>query len=299
MNLEEKALEKVIGEIVTGSQSGALLDFLIELVRMVGLVYAKRWGGLKVPYYDHRLDWALGPEWWMWYERGVFGCRYIQEGDHVLDVCCGDGFYAGACYADVAETVHGVDRNEEAIAHAKRLYSRENVAFYVLDALREPFPIPHYDIVTLFASIEHFSERDGRALLRKIAKCLANSKSGLLIGSTPILDERWAGRLNYEHGSEFFTVSGLFAFLWASFDILDLWESKWGLKRRRRELYWLCGPKKSQNQWQLLRKIYKLLDEKPKVNGNWVALERAHFSAQWFFDENGENPVFLHWRAAQ
>ena len=29
------------------------------------------------------------------------------------------------------------------------------------------------------------------------------------------------------------------------------------------------------------------------------ALEQPHFSAQWFFDENGENPVFLHWRAAQ
>lgn len=163
----------------------------------------------------------------------MLGAKTIPPGGNVLDLCCGDGTYSGLYYAIRAAHVDAMDRNPGAIRLAKRRYRISNVTWIEGDVLADQFPASDYDVVTLFAAIEHFSVANGVVLLGKIATSL--KPTGTLIGSTPIFVEE--GGHNIEHDNEFFSIEYLLRFLRPHFSTIHTWTSDW---RGRNDAYFQC-----------------------------------------------------------
>ena len=215
------------------------LWFILKIAGFVSFIYIRLWGFFGIPWFDHRFDWLRGPTYWVWNERGIYGSRVIRPGDKVLDVCCGDGIYSGLYYSMFAGLVHGIDRNESAIAAANKSYAKENVKFFKIDILKERFPAEDYDAIFMFAALEHFSAEQGKEILGRIAKALSKSSSGIFLGSTPIFEEA-TGHGHPEHVNEFTSIEKLKSFLSPYFSEIDFWSSKWGTKTERKEVYFLC-----------------------------------------------------------
>jgi SAM-dependent methyltransferase len=102
----------------------------------------------------------------------------------VLDAGCGVG-YGAAFLAGHARRVVGVDRDEEAIAYARRRYARPNVEFRVGDLLDLDLPDDSFDVVCSFETIEHLP--DPERYLAEMARVLR--PGGTYLVSTPRVDE--------------------------------------------------------------------------------------------------------------
>src|SRR5262249_15858040 len=99
-----------------------------------------RWSRLKVPF---------------WVERGVF-CREVMfQGWRVLDLCCGDGFYADHFYSGTASLIDAMDKDEKAISHARKWHNDPKIHFRCGDIVADEFPLREYDVVCWDAAIEH------------------------------------------------------------------------------------------------------------------------------------------------
>jgi methylase of polypeptide subunit release factors len=91
-----------------------------------------RWSELRLPY---------------WVERGAYSCEPMFSGCRVLDLCCGDGFYAYYFYSSIASRIDAVDRDPKAIRHAKKWHHHPNIQFVQLDAVSDAFPMAEYDVI--------------------------------------------------------------------------------------------------------------------------------------------------------
>lgn len=209
---------------------------ILRLARFIALAYTYLWGSFAIPWLDHRFDWLRGPENWVWNERGIYGTKLIRPRDKVLDICCGDGIYSGLYYSMFARLVHAIDRDEVAINFARTHYSRENVKFFKVDVIKENFPLENYDVIFMFAAIEHFSVEQGTQILQRVARALTASSNGCFLGSTPIFDEK-TGHGHPEHDNEFTSIEQLRDFLSPYFAEIEIWTSKWG---ERKDTYFLC-----------------------------------------------------------
>jgi SAM-dependent methyltransferase len=101
----------------------------------------------------------------------------------ILDAGCGVG-YGSAHLAEVAARVVGVDVSEEAIAYARRRYSRPNLEFVVGDLLALEFDDASFDAVCSFETIEHVE--DVKRYLAQIVRVLR--PDGTFVVSTPRVD---------------------------------------------------------------------------------------------------------------
>lgn len=209
------------------------------LAKTIAFAYLNLCSLFKIPWFDHRFDWLRGPENWTWNERGIYGIKLIQTGNKVLDLCCGDGIYSGLFYSMFAKLVHGVDRSDAGIRFAHKYYARKNVKFFKIDIIKENFPSNNYDVIFMFAAIEHFSVAQGKQILQRIAKALFSSSNGCFLGSTPIFNKK-TGHGHPEHDNEFTSVKELRNFLSPYFKEIEIWSSKWGLMGERRDTYFLC-----------------------------------------------------------
>lgn len=218
---------------------------------LVGYLYLRSWPTRNLPFYDHRYDYLQGPWNWNWQERGVIAAKTIPPGGKVLDLCCGEGTYSGIYYASRAGHVDAIDRNPAALHLARRRYRRPNVSWIDGDVIADRFPSLDYDVVTLFAAIEHFSVSNGTILLAKIAKSMKSS--GTLIGSTPLFAEE--GGHNVEHDNEFFSLDYLLRFLEPHFGHIETWKSDW---RGRLDAYFQCTEPKIVGEAQLRALIEEL-----------------------------------------
>jgi 2-polyprenyl-3-methyl-5-hydroxy-6-metoxy-1,4-benzoquinol methylase len=214
-------------------------SIVLRMARFIALAYTNLWGSFDLPWFDHRFDWLRGPENWVWNERGIYGAKIIRPGDKVLDICCGDGIYSGLYYSMFAGLVHAIDRDERALSLARKRYSRENVKFFKVDVTKEDFPLENYDVILMFAAIEHFSVEQGTQILQRIARALSASSNGSFLGSTPIFGEV-TGHGHPEHDNEFTSIEQLQDFLSPHFAEIEFWSSKWGLRGERKETYFLC-----------------------------------------------------------
>jgi SAM-dependent methyltransferase len=207
---------------------------LTALNRAAGLAYTRGWPLFGLTWFDHRFDYLRGPRDWQWAERGVLAARWIRPESVVLDLCCGEGFYAHHFYAPRAAWLDGVDRDATAIAQAQRGPVLPNARFVVGDALRDPFPRAAYDVVVCMAAIQNFSATELPALLEKIGAAIQPTK-GLFIGSTALTT---AATPFPEHITHFTSAEQLRSILETHFGSVTVWPSPWPAGRV--EVYFEC-----------------------------------------------------------
>jgi len=106
--------------------------------------------------------------------------RELVAGKRVLDAACGEG-YGAALLADSAMQVTGVDRSEEAIAHASSRYHAANLDFQAADCLDLPFADDRFDCGVSFETLEHLAEHE--RLLAEFRRVIR--PDGFLLLSSP------------------------------------------------------------------------------------------------------------------
>jgi len=213
------------------------IERVLEEAKAIGEAYTADWGSLGQEWFDHPYDWARGPEYWYWMERGVYANRYVEDEDWVLDLCCGDGSCA-QFYANKAWVVYGMDSDQGAIDHAIEHYDDLYTALVCVDVLDTP--LDTWNIVLFFAALEHFDASDGLAILHKVAQAV--SPGGRLLGSTPLFPPSHRGTIPGHH-NEFDSVESLREFLLLAFDDVEIWTSQWSPIRT--EMYFVCRNKEA------------------------------------------------------
>lgn len=209
-------------------------DTLIRVNKTMGNSYVilfKDWG---VSWFDHRFDYLRGVSNYHWMERAFYALDKIQKGDEVLDIGCGDGSFDGIFFADKAKRVMAIDRDQIAILHARKYYKRDNVDYYRFDITKKKLPKDKFNVILMFAVIEHFSKLEGLNVLRNIK--FSMKKDGVFFGSTPIF--KILGKSNWEHENEFTSKKQLKIFLSEVFSKVKIRERGWA--EGRRECYFEC-----------------------------------------------------------
>lgn len=117
--------------------------------------------------------------WYEHYHRYHVAANWVK-GKVVLDAACGEG-YGSHILAQHADRVLGVDVSEEAVAHAKNSYTKDNLRFMKSDVLALDLPEKSVDVVVSFETIEHLAaHQELLAVFKRVLK-----DDGLLIISTP------------------------------------------------------------------------------------------------------------------
>lgn len=140
--------------------------------------------------------------------RNIFSLIGKTIGDHskkrVLDVGCGNGFYAGE-FSKLGANVTGIDYSQHAITFAKDRHP--GIDFRIMSGYSlKDFPDNEFDIVTLFDVIEHMS--DQVHVLNEIKRIL--KPSGFLIVSTDADESIWLRPLiqSIVRRTEYFSKEG-------------------------------------------------------------------------------------------
>lgn len=168
-------------------------------------------------YFDHQID--LNYRWFKTrysypLERGVFSSFALEsrmnQQNHTLDLCCGDGFYAYYFYSIKSTKVTAVDFDAKVIEYAKSLYGNaQNIDFYILD-IRNGLPLGKFDNIIWDAAIEHFTEKEINKIMSEIKKSL--KPDGILSGYT-IVEPKQGGKHLHQHEYEFHDKKDLARFL--------------------------------------------------------------------------------------
>jgi ubiquinone/menaquinone biosynthesis C-methylase UbiE len=157
----------------------------------------------------------------------VLGLIGMKPGCRVLDLCCGDGFYAYHFYSSHASRVVAVDYDAESIRQARRNFRGANIEYVCAD-IRTAMPEGSFDNVAWDAGIDFFSASDIALLLGLIRQRLA--PGGVLSGCAPKLPPGRAGHVDQR--SEFTSAQALAAVLrqaFANVTVIELpgaWEGR-------------------------------------------------------------------------
>lgn len=215
------------------------------LLGLLGQYYASRfrfqwqWSEEPPHFYDHRIGFfdlgfgrsASGP---YPYSRGFFSSEVIREGDVLLDVGCGDGFFARRFFARRCSHVDAIDVEPSAIATARAANPAPNVAYHLLDATTADFPRPHYDVVVWDGALGHFAPDTTARMLEKIHRAIEGG--GICVGSESL------GREGSDHLQFFESLEDLHRLFAPLFKHVRLRavEYKLGDGFLRREAFWRC-----------------------------------------------------------
>lgn len=154
------------------------------------------------------------------WERGVFSGLCLQGG-RVLDLCCGDGFYARNFYSLRSREVVACDIAPQAIAYARRHNAGPNI-FYQLCDIRRDFPGGSFENIVWDAAIEHFTLPEIRSILPRIKAAL--TPQGILSGYTVV--EKTDGKQHPEHEHEFRCKEDLLSLFRPLFRIAVVFETR-------------------------------------------------------------------------
>jgi ubiquinone/menaquinone biosynthesis C-methylase UbiE len=168
--------------------------------------------------------------------RGFFSSEVIKDGDKILEIGCGDGFFTMRFLAGKDVSVDAIDIEPKAIKNAKRDNDAENIKWHLLDAVNDSFPKEKYDVVVFDGAIGHFSKKDTGILLKKINNCLASD--GIFIGSESL------GIEGDDHLQYFDSLNDLDELFSPHFKVIKMKKERYLLKWCgfiREEAYWRCS----------------------------------------------------------
>ncbi|AKM83698.1 hypothetical protein A2422_02370 [Candidatus Woesebacteria bacterium RIFOXYC1_FULL_31_51] len=209
----------------------------IEFGKIIGKTYTLLFSVLGTSWYDHRYDYLRGVENFFWLERAFYTLDRINNNDSLLDIGCGDGLFDGVFYTNKAKKILAIDKDRNAIVHANKLYRKDNILFQKKDITRWKIPSNYFEIVTLYAVIEHFPPEVGIQVLKNIKNGL--KKNGMLLGSTPIFNHDKKDISNWEHKNEFISEIELKKFLKEVFNNVKLKKTTWN--KQRSDCYFECS----------------------------------------------------------
>jgi SAM-dependent methyltransferase len=192
----------------------------------------------KPHYFDHRIgsfSFATGTSHGYSYYRGYFAAEMIRDGDVLLDVGCGDGFFARRFFAPRCKHVDAIDVDRSAIAHASRFNDAPNIRYALLDAVKEPFPRERYDVIVLDGALGHFPPEGVGRLLTRIREAL--SEDGVFVGSEDL------GTVGHDHLHYFETLFDLARIMREHFEHVHLRSIDYLIPSgaTRREAFWRCA----------------------------------------------------------
>lgn len=124
--------------------------------------------------------------------------RYIEPGDFVLDVGCGEEFITGMI-ADKCKKIIGVDYSERAVDTARNTYPA--VEYFHMSAGNLTFHGGTFDKVTCLELVEHVTILQARRVINEIFRVL--KPGGWIIGSTPLRKTAASSPSCYSHIYEY------------------------------------------------------------------------------------------------
>jgi 2-polyprenyl-3-methyl-5-hydroxy-6-metoxy-1,4-benzoquinol methylase len=197
-----------------------------------------RLSGEMPHFYDHRIGsllFAAGEGSGMSLFRGFAAAQVMRSDDAVLDIGCGDGFFAHRLFAPRVAHVDSIDIESTAIDHARRHHSAPNITYHQLDAVYQAFPRPHYDVIVWDGALGHFAPDVMERMLGKIRGSL--SHGGVFVGSETL------GNEGHDHLQFFPDVDALRRLFIGHFDTVQLSQMEYSLSgdALRREAFWRCG----------------------------------------------------------
>lgn len=113
--------------------------------------------------------------------RGFLSMMAVSEGDKVLDISCGDGFFSKRFFSTRASHVDAFDVETYAIEMANRYNADPKVSYTVRDAITDPFPSADYDVIIWDGGIAHFPPGTNDLMMGKVKAAL--KPGGLFVGS--------------------------------------------------------------------------------------------------------------------
>lgn len=161
-----------------------------------------QWSRRQPVYFDHWIDWYFtmpvkGDASFL--DRAFHNMYAIRLNSRLLELGCGDGFYAAHFYSRFASTVICVELNDGAVRRS-RAASTSNMTVVKGDFLSE-LPEGSFDNIVWDASIQYMDSNEQTRLLRELSDILA--EDGILSGSTP--EAREDGRLMLQHHKKEFS----------------------------------------------------------------------------------------------
>jgi 2-polyprenyl-3-methyl-5-hydroxy-6-metoxy-1,4-benzoquinol methylase len=87
--------------------------------------------------------------------RGFFVADLLRDGDRLLDIGCGDGFFTNRFFAARCTHIDAIDNDAEAIRAACARHRASNITYALLDAAAQPFPNTRYDVIVWDGAIGH------------------------------------------------------------------------------------------------------------------------------------------------
>lgn len=202
-------------------------------------------------FFSHRIglfklafgDEAIGP---YAYSRGFYSAEVVREGDRLLDIGCGDGFFTKGFLSVRCSKVDAVDVEPSAIHVARKNNSAPNITYYLLDAVKEPFPSAKYDVIVWDGALGHFSPETTHIMLDKIVSHLA--PDGIFVGSESL------GHEGTDHLQFFESLEVLREIFSRHFQHVELRSIEYRPGDFvRREAFWRCSQTRDRlesNHWQ-------------------------------------------------
>jgi len=216
------------------------------LIRLLGhhyrSVFRRQWhlADEEPHFFSHRigmfefayLDAAPGP---FSYYRGFYNSEVLRSGDRLLDIGCGDGFFTKRFFSERCSHIDALDVEPTAIQAAQALNAATNITYHLLDAVAEPFPAEHYDVIIWDGALGHFPPAATHTMLQKIAAALA--PEGIFAGSESL------GVEGTDHLQFFPNLDNLRAVFQPYFRHVAAREVDYNLPTdfRRREGFWRCA----------------------------------------------------------
>lgn len=128
----------------------------------------------------------------------TFFIKNINDGNHVLDVGCGNGFLSYDIVTNVKNVkLLGIDLNKNYIEFAKKYYKHPNLKFIVGNALTD-LPDEKFDIIILSNVLEHIEHRV--KFLTQLKNRIGSDKYLLRV---PLFERDWRVPLMKELGLDY------------------------------------------------------------------------------------------------